>query len=233
MVDDSIIRKIKRCMELTNSANEHEAALAFKQMQSLMQKHGVTVQHVLAADITEYTSELDVLKRPPNWVMRLHKVVGAALDCETFISRASNRNIRLIFLGVGAVTEIAGYAFDVLLRKLKEDRAAYIKTKLKRFKRSNKIKLADAFCEGWVNSIGAKVRNLNPNLEVAEKIKAYTETRLKNYKADQPFKTTCRFNLKNSKASDALLDGVKKSKAINLFVPAGHTQQGLIGESHA
>lgn len=36
------IEKIKKCLRLSKSANEHEAAQALKQAQILMQKFGIT-----------------------------------------------------------------------------------------------------------------------------------------------------------------------------------------------
>lgn len=227
-LNDAALRKIKRCLELSKSSNENEAALALKQMQALMNKYGVTAKHVMAADITEYLTYLSVKKKPAQWVLNLHLAVADALDCKSIVRHGDNRNIRLIFLGIDAVTEIAGYAFEVLFRKLKSDRANYINSELFRYKRANKTKYADAYCEGWVSSVHSKVKNLNPNIEIREKIKAYTETKLKNYRPDHFFNGRSRFNKDDDRVQVAIGNGFNQSKDINLFIATCHTEKDLI-----
>ncbi|MCU4481326.1 DUF2786 domain-containing protein [Acinetobacter ursingii] len=227
-LNDSALRKIKRCMELSKSSNENEAALALKQMQALMNKHGVTAKHIMAADITEYLTYLSVKKKPAQWVLNLHLTVANALDCKSLVRHGDNRNIRLVFLGLETVTEIAGYAFEVLFRKLKVDRTNYINSELFRYKRANKTKYADAYCEGWVSNIQSKVKNLNPNLEIQEKIKAYTETKFKDYHPDKFFNGRSRFSRDDNRVQDAIRNGFNESKEINLFVATGHHEKNLI-----
>ncbi|GEM_PF-965521 len=227
-LNDAALRKIKRCMELSKSSNENEAALALKQMQALMNKYGVTAKHVMAADITEYLTYLSVKKKPAQWVLNLHLAVANALDCKSLVRHGGNRNIRLVFLGIETVTEIAGYAFEVLFRKLKSDRFDYINSELFRYNRTNKTKYADAYCEGWVSSVRSKVKNLNPNLEIHEKIKAYTETKFTDYQPDNFFYGRSRFNKDDGRVQDAINNGYNQSKDINLFIATGHHEKNLI-----
>ena len=42
MADDKILDKIKKCLVLASSANEHEAAAALRQAQKLMEAHGIS-----------------------------------------------------------------------------------------------------------------------------------------------------------------------------------------------
>lgn len=228
-ISDDVLRKIKRCMDLSSSSNDNEAALALKQMQTLMDKHGVTSNHVMAYDVTEYSTKLDVLKHPANWVIFLHSTIGQAMDCECIIRRGGGIKARLIYLGVGSTPEISGYAFEVMLRKLKADRSEFIKTKLSRYKTANKTKLADAFCEGWISNVYRKVKNLNPNFEVKEKIKAYKETAMPNFK-NNGFKSKSRVKSGDEKTQIAANIGFNKSKDVDLFAATGHTQQALIGD---
>ena len=48
-MSEKILDKIKKCLALASSANEHEAAAALRQAQKLMQAHGLTDQDVAAA----------------------------------------------------------------------------------------------------------------------------------------------------------------------------------------
>ncbi len=226
-MDDSILRKIKRCMDLSESSNENEAAMALKQMQALMSKHGISSQHVLAFDVKEHKTKLDVSKRPARWVLNLHTAIGQAMDCEGVVQSGGGDVVQLVYLGIGTTAEIAGYAFDVLYRKLKADRAEFIKTHLSGYKRSNKTKLADAYCDGWVRNVYTKVKNLNPNLEIKEKIKAYKQTGLKNY-SDRFFKSEVRYDSSDDRVMVAQSHGYNKSKDVNLFVATGHAKQAQI-----
>ena len=232
-ISEDVLRKIKRCMDLSASSNENEAALAFKQMQALMDKHGVNSQHVAAFDVSEHSTKLDVIKNPPKWVINLHTVIGEAMDCESMLQAGWGGRCKadIIYIGIGSTPEIATYAFDVMYRKLKADRAEFIKTHLKRYKTSNKTKLADAYCEGWVSNVYSKVKNLNPNLEVKEKINAYKATSSERGFSDKVYEPKQRFKKNDDKVQTALGMGFVKSKDIDLFAATGHTEQKLIGKA--
>lgn len=226
-MNEDILRKIKRCMELSKSSNENEAAIAIKQMKRLMDHHNVTAQHVMAADVAEHGSKLDVWERPAHWVLALHSAIGQALDCQCIVRSGGRDKASLVFIGVGASAEIAGYAFEVLYRKLKKDRQDFIRTKLSRHKQANKTKLADAFCDGWVMNVYAKVKNLSPNEEAAEKIKAYTQTKLKSFTGEE-FESKTRYDSSASSTQAAMQIGYSSSADVDLFVATGATERTLI-----
>ncbi|MEV8215806.1 DUF2786 domain-containing protein [Leifsonia sp. NPDC077715] len=233
-MNDQILRKIKRCMDLSKSSNEHEAALAIKQMQALMQKHGFNEKHVLATGVVENKHELDVRKNPAQWVLNLHSSIAQALDCASIVRHwDKDWNIQLIFIGVEPAPEIASYAFEVLYKKIKQNRSDYIQDKLWRYKRSNKTKLADAYCTGWVQNVYAKIKNLNPNLEIEERINAYKETKLaKTLRPDNIFYGKVRFDKQEQRSLSAMRDGHDKAKEVNLFVATEHTEKVQIGGAY-
>lgn len=232
-IDDSALRKIKRCMELSKSSNENEAAIALKQMKRLMEQYNVSQAHVMAADVSSHSNKLDVTSRPAQWVLSLHNVIAQAMECESYVLEGfGSKKMEISYLGVGASPEIAAYAFDVLYKKLKSDRADFIKTKLSHHKRSNKTKLADAFCDGWVGNVYRKVKNLNPNAEIAEKIKAYKETHQSQYDDEDEFEVKERYKRSDSKVQAAMLFGQYSSADVNLFAATGHVEKNLIGTSH-
>ncbi len=227
-MNEQILRKIKRCMDLSSSSNEHEAAMAIKQMKMLMLKHGFNEKHVLAADVCENVHELKVQK-PAQWVLHLHSSIGQALDCASVVRHLKHFNSDLVFIGVDSGPEIANYAFEVLFRKLKQNRSEYIENNLSRFKRTNKTKLADAYCSGWVRNVYSKVMNLNPNLEIKEQVDAYKETKLENFNPDKTYKGFERFDYADGRAMAAMSDGYNESKDVNIFVAAEHQEKKQIG----
>jgi len=226
-MNEDILRKIKRCMDLSKSSNENEAAIAIKQMKRLMDQHNVTAQHVMAVDVAEHRSKLDVWERPAHWVLALHSAIGQALDCQCIVSHGGRDKASLVYIGVGASPEIAGYAFEVLFRKLKRDRKSFIRDNLSRYKQSNKTKLADAFCDGWVMNVYKKVKNLNPNQEAAEKIEAYKETKLKNFTGEE-FESKARYDSKSSSTQAAMQIGYNSSTDVDLFAATGCAERQMI-----
>ncbi len=50
---DDALKKIKKCLALSRSANEHEAAAALRQAQALMREHGLREKDVSLADVAE------------------------------------------------------------------------------------------------------------------------------------------------------------------------------------
>lgn len=229
--NQEIIRKIKRCMELTKSANEHESAMAFKQMQALMKKYGLTEQHALASDVTQAIFELSIKQRVPKWIFELHVTISQALDCESIVTTGGEGNAKLMFVGVGASPEIANYSFEVLFRQLKAGRAKFITEHTGELPRAKKTQLADAYCEGWIISVYRKVKNLSPNQDIKEKIKAYTETVDLNW-GDGSGAEGVNRNKRKSKASDrAMQMGFDDSVDVNLHVATGNKSQTLIGDS--
>lgn len=53
MSREELLRKIRACLRLSTSANEHEAAAALRQARALMEKHGVSHAEALAGEVSE------------------------------------------------------------------------------------------------------------------------------------------------------------------------------------
>lgn len=155
-MSEKILDKIKKCLALASSANEHEAAAALRQAQKLMQAHGLTDQDVAAAQAGESGVKAGAAVKPAAWETALAIEVGDAFGCWTLFSGRCGGI--WVYVGVGAAPEVCGYAFAVLLRQAKRARAEYIGTVLKRVKRATiKTRRADLFCEGWVQTAASKL----------------------------------------------------------------------------
>ena len=53
MNKEKILDKIKKCLALSKSANEHEAAQALKQAQALMEKYEVNAVDIALSEVSE------------------------------------------------------------------------------------------------------------------------------------------------------------------------------------
>lgn len=157
---NKILDKIKKCLALAKSSNEHEAAAALRHAQKLMQAHGVTDTDVLAHQASEASTKAGAKKTPPRWENYLVNTVANAFSCRTIYSEGWNEGL-WIFIGCGAAPEIAQYAMTVLMRQIKRQRAEFIRCECKRLKPASKTRRADLFCDAWVTQVNRQVREFS------------------------------------------------------------------------
>lgn len=173
---DNIIDKIKKCLALSASSNEHEAAAALRQAKKLMEAHSISDLDVHAAEANEKRARAGAIKRPANWEAALANSIGDAFGCEVLFS--SNWNYgEWTFIGTGAAPEVAEYSFKVLFRQAKASRAEHIKARLKRCKPATKTRRADLYCEGWVRSVTALITKFSGSDTNQKAVDAYMATR--------------------------------------------------------
>lgn len=170
---DAIIAKIKKCLALAKSSNEHEAAIALRQAQHLMTQHGITDLDIEHADIQEEAAQAGASSKPAQWECGLARRVASAFGCDVFLAIDWPVG-RWVFVGPAPTGEIARYAFEVLYRQVKKQRANYIKTALKRCT-TTRTRRADLFCEGWVAAATALIERFAGNDEQQARVAAYLE----------------------------------------------------------
>lgn len=169
---ERVIRKIKHCLALSASANEHEAAAAMRQAQKLMAKYRLTETEVNLSDVGEARSDLSKAKRDV-WDCMLSAMVGTVFDCEVLTVKGYNqitlkRIERAMFVGVKPAPEIAKYAYETLHRQCSDARKAYIE----RIKRGEVPEApgtpntrGNHFAFYWVGVVEDKLRALVPDGE--------------------------------------------------------------------
>lgn len=183
-----IIAKIKKCLALSTSSNVNEASIALEQAHKLMQQYGISAQDVEASAATENYHTATVKDSPSEWENALAVSAAKAMNCACGFqgsARPSGRG-RWLFIGIEPGPELAAYAFDVLLRQLKRDRAHHVKTQLKRCQAKTKAARAVSYCEGWVYAVYSKITALKPNATTQTAIDAYIA---KHYPDKKPLTT--------------------------------------------
>ncbi len=158
MIDKALLAKIRKCLALSRSSNEHEAAAALAKARELMEQHGLDEAALELAEVEEATARANRSMRPPRWESILANTVCHALSVIQFVDGQGDR----CFIGRGPRAEVASYAFAVLFRQIKAARGDYIKSALRRCKQARKRARADVFCEGWAIAVYAQVRGLMP-----------------------------------------------------------------------
>lgn len=94
-----VIEKIKKLLALSNSSNEHEAALAASHAQRLLSEHNLAMTDVEARKEAEVADkvETDAAKTLPKWVWELLWGVQKAFDCQVVHKGIG----KIVFIGVG------------------------------------------------------------------------------------------------------------------------------------
>lgn len=147
-----VLEKIKKCLALSKSSNEHEAAAALRQAQALMRQHRIEMSDVEMSDIAESTIAASVKRAPPIWENNLMFDIANAFGCDVIFGTHIIGRADWVFIGGASEVEVAKYAADVLTRQVRSARRKYIDERLSRCKTKTKIARADAFCLGWVHA---------------------------------------------------------------------------------
>jgi hypothetical protein len=229
MDKSTALDKIKKCLQLAKSANEHEAAAALRQAQKLMALHRVNEVDVLAASVDECDAGAGALRIPARWETMLANTVSDAFGCTVIFARAFE-SAYWKFIGVGSGAEIAQYAFLVLVRQLRKGRAAFIKSKCKRLKPSSKTRRADLFCDAWVRAVATTAQAMSgqPGDEAA--INAYL---LQHYPSLRGISSRNRNENRNLRERDwdAVSAGTEAGRRAQLNrAVSGMAEQAMIGQ---
>ena len=148
-----------------------------RQAQILMEQHNITLTDVQAVEANSHIARANVIAKPSAWEADLAQTVARAFGCKLLFISSIGTSLPggWEFISVGAAPELASYAFGVLLRQVKRDRAAYIKNDLKRCKTTTKTKRADIYCKSWVFAAKGKIAAIAPSVVAKTAIKAYME----------------------------------------------------------
>jgi hypothetical protein len=157
-----IVEKIKKCLALSKSDNENEAAAALEKALQLMERYGISEREVELSSVCTASQNVSTTKNPAAHLCFLATLVGKVFGVEyvfrpAYTLRGYNNTVE--FVGIGAAPEIAAYAYGVLRRQLVRGRRDYLAT-LKRLKRSSKTRRADLWAQAWCGAVERKVRSL-------------------------------------------------------------------------
>ncbi len=171
-IDPKTLSKIKKCLALSSSDNPHEAAAAMRQAKALMEKHGVSANHITMSEIGEATAKSATMSRdkPANWEMCLAGMIGKTFGCKMMVSRSLYKSGhghvnegQYVFVGLKQQAEIASYTASVLIRKCKKARSNFIAENMRGLSalgggmKKKTTRMGDAFAEGWVAAISKLV----------------------------------------------------------------------------
>lgn len=168
---DRILRRIKKCLALSRSDNENEAASALRQARALMERHGITMADASKPDIDVLDTSEGKRSRASltNSELMLFSVVGEFFGCTVFSS-----NNWPVIVGEAPSPEIAQYASGTLLRQLRQNRKQAIdrleSTIGSQLGTSGKREFNDAYNRTWIYAVSKKVEafagTMHPEISV-------------------------------------------------------------------
>jgi hypothetical protein len=158
MIDETILRRVQKCLALSQSPEPHEAAAAMRQAQKLMEMHNISVADIDKTKIGEAEVKSAVsVSKVKDWELALVHTVASAFGCSIMWrasrSWASDVYGRYILVGSTSQVELAQYTCIVMLRKLIKARAEFVRDIGPYSSREYKSKAADSFCKGWIATI--------------------------------------------------------------------------------
>lgn len=241
MTREQVIAKVKKCLRLSKSSNEHEAAAALRQAQKLMEKFQLGTEELLAHDASETRVRSGSAAVPSSWEARLARMVADAFACDYIFCPASlhdryrsrafgapRPNGEWAFIGCGPSAHLAQFAFVVLMRNLRRERAAYMSSTLKRCSTKTKTKRADIYCIGWVAAVSDKVKRLaRPENET----RAIVAFKSKAYPATEVFEPRSRMKRRSLglRDQDDLMQGARSGSQVDIRQPMSGDRREAIG----
>lgn len=167
-IDESILRRIKKCLALSSSSEPHEAAAALRQAQKLMELHGVSQIDLGRSDLGEAEVKSKVsVSRIKDWELKLLNTVARSFGCKLLWLSSSSYSSsvygKYILIGLKTQVQLAQYTADVLQRKVVKARSEFVKTLPTWYSRGSKTLEADGFCHGWVEAISRTVHEFALN----------------------------------------------------------------------
>lgn len=179
-----IMERIQKLLALSKSDNEHEAAIALKRAQALMQEYNVSEQDLELADITREDTHACDARKAPTWVVYLTTAIAEAFGCHPVLVQKM-RGCDVAFIGPDPQPQIAKYAYEVLYRQVKAARTKHISEFSRRLKSSTKTRRGDIFAKAWVSEVYNKIHKLAQNEKTAELIALFLEQDFKQLETAQ------------------------------------------------
>lgn len=220
---ENILRKVKACLALSKSKNEHEAAIALNMAKNMMKNYNLSEAEVEYSSLSKSTSQAKSSVEKL-WVLVLIAVIERSFIVTSVLSSYSQK---VNFYGNDLNAELAKYAFDVLYSQIIFARKNYIEQNLRRYKKANKTLRADQYALGWASSLRKAIQEF------------ISEDDLQNIQKLHDIVTAANTDLtfvkepKNKKLSDLdrrhINAGINDSDSASLFRAMNNNEKKRIG----
>lgn len=122
---EKVIERVRKLLALSNSSNEHEAALAAAHAQRLLAEHNLAMSELEVQQQGAGESELHLARTVTKWISSLFATVASAFDCMPVVTTETSHS-RLRFIGVGEDPEVAACTLEFLISELRRLASVYL-----------------------------------------------------------------------------------------------------------
>lgn len=218
------LEKIRKCLALAESANEHEAAAAMRHARKLMDKFNLDLDENFF-ELKEQLLDTE-FSRAPAWFQSLGATIGSAFGCSFYVGRN-----KAYFVGPGVSSDTAGYCLNVVNRLLHQKRKEFMKIpKVKYSSSADKRMMSTAFCEGFVIGVHDAIKDFAEPYsdEISEQHAKYMETAMNKNVYDSKAKSSLEKNGLNSKTAFAARNGINNGKEVEIHQGVGKDHRDQI-----
>lgn len=154
-----IIRKIQKCLRLSESANEHEAAAAMRQARRLMQAHNISESELSQAERKATKLPSGDRAKFRKWEATLANVVANSFGVYVVLHKAYKQE-DLGFYGKEQSVTVAMYAFEVCRSAAKRACDAYAKANLTNTSTSERAFARRMFLVNFVAGLYSELKKM-------------------------------------------------------------------------
>lgn len=155
MTRERIIERVRKLLALSNSSNEHEAALAAAHAQRLLAEHNLAMSELEMQEEGAGEVELQVARTVPKWLSSLFATVANAFDCFPIVTTTPACS-RLRFIGVGDDPGVAACTLEYLMKELRRLASLYLRiqdNKAVRLSATSRERVRSSYLLGGVHGV--------------------------------------------------------------------------------
>lgn len=216
------LKKIAKCLELSNSANINEAAQAIKMAQRLMKKYGLDQDDIDFISMGKTTSETLLPSSISDAILKIIRGINTRFGVECVLTNYKGLK-KAEFIGDADRAIFAAFAFDIVYREMNEHigqfRNSFQGTGTSQAELGRRVY---SFTLGWLEGALAKLPNIAPDDAADKKIKDYIDKQFENIDRET-FKLQLKEAMKN--ITDDYEKGMRKGKQISVSRPVSGAQE--------
>ncbi|AMG31804.1 DUF2786 domain-containing protein [Grimontia hollisae] len=216
------LKKIAKCLELSNSANINEAAQAIKMAQRLMKKYGLDQDDIDFISMGKTTSDTLLPSSISDAILKIIRGINTRFGVECVLTNYKGLK-KAEFIGDADRAIFAAFAFDIVYREMNEHigqfRNSFQGTGTPQAELGRRVQ---SFTMGWLEGALAKLPNIAPDGDVDKKIKDYIDKQFENIDRET-FKQQLKEAMKH--ITDDYEKGMRKGKQISVSRPVSGAQE--------
>ncbi|KXF80667.1 DUF2786 domain-containing protein [Enterovibrio coralii] len=216
------LKKIAKCLELSNSSNINEAAQAIKMAQRLMKKYGLDQDDIDFISMGKTTSETLLPSSISDSILKIIRGINTRFGVECVLTNHKGLK-KAEFIGDADRAIFAAFAFDIVYREMNEHigqfRNSFQGTGTSQMELTRRV---SSFTMGWLEGALAKLPLIAPSDESDKKIKDYIDSQFKNIDRET-FKQQLKEAMKA--ITDDYEKGMKKGKQISVSRPVSGARE--------